>query len=105
MLEALKAEHPDLILGPACPYSEFEASSREVVDGDRHLGEQRRMPINIAGHHGPKANALRGRRNGGEQRPALIDRPLGPAGTDRGKVVKVPDVVEAALVGDPPDIP
>src|SRR5947209_9198786 len=104
MLEALKAEHPDLVLGPAGPNPEFEASSRKVVDGDRYLGQQRGMSVDVASDHGPEANALRGRRDRGEQRPALIDRSLRSSGTDRCQVVKVPNVVEAALIGDPPNV-
>ena len=104
MVETLDAVHVMFDLGPGCPDAELQSSAREVVDRHRQLGQQGWIPVRVASNHGAEthpAGCLRDRRL---QRPTLVDRAVGADGADRGQVVEDPDVVEACLVGDLPDI-
>src|SRR5438874_160329 len=60
-----------LVLIPAAADTEVEAPAADDVDGRRHLGQQRRRTVGIAGHHLAQADALSLDRQRRHQRPAL----------------------------------
>ena len=75
-----------------------------MVDRHRQLGKQSRIAVGVAGDHAADTYPLGPLSDGGLQRPALIHGTVGPGRPDRGEVVKDPDMVEAGLVRDAPDI-
>jgi len=91
-----------LDLGPGGAEPELEPAAREVVDGDRRLGEHGRVAVRVPRDHAADAHAGRRLGHGREHRPGLEDVELGIAADPR-EVVEVPAVVEAGIVGDPPD--
>src|SRR5579859_2011741 len=77
---------------PSGPEAQLEAAVRNVVDGDRLLGEQTGVAERVAAHEDADADPLRARRQGGEQRPSLIVWSCRVARLVQ--VVAVPDAVE-----------
>ena len=102
MVEALDAVHLVLDLGPGGADAELQPAAGQVVDGDRELGQDDGVAVGVAGDQAADAHALGRLGHRRLQRPALVDGPVGAGGPDRGEVVEVPQVVETALVGDPP---
>src|SRR6266850_5158843 len=98
-----KAELRELRLVPARADPKLEASVREVVDGDRDLRHESRMPVEVARHVQPHPRALRNRGHRREHGPSVEDRRR-RIGAEREKMVEWPDVIESRIVGDPPDI-
>ena len=105
MVEALDSIHLVFGLRPGGADAELQPSAGKVIDRHRHLGQHHRVAIGVAGHHATESDASSRRRDRRQQRPAFIDRPLRAIGTDRCEVVEIPDMIETAFVGDPPDIP
>src|SRR6266446_10684302 len=103
VFEPFDAVHRVLDLRPSRPDAELEPPARQMVDGDRHLGQDDRMPIGVAGDQAPEAHALGRLGHRRLQGPALVDDAPRTSVTDRGQVVEIPHVIETALVGDVPD--
>ena len=103
MVEAAKAVHLVLYLGPGCAYAELEPAARQVIHRHRELGEQRRIAVRVAGHKASDSSPLGGLSHRGLQRPTFKDRAVRSTIADGGEVIEVPDVVEPRLVRDLPD--
>jgi len=74
-----------------------------VVDCDRLLGQEHRVPVGVAGHEAADPHALGRLCHRSLQDPAFENRPVGTAVSNRRQVIEVPDVVEACFVSDAPD--
>src|SRR5438876_1565899 len=103
MVEPLDAVRMVLDLSPRGADPKLEPAAGKVVDGDRDLGEHDRMAVRVAGDKAADADALGRLGHRGLQGPTFVDRPVGARRSDGSQVVEVPDVVEAAFVGDAPD--
>src|SRR5207237_6991522 len=84
----------------------------EVVDGRGHLGEQGGVAVEVPGDVDADAHAAGDRGHRGQRGPGLEDgiALVGAVPTRRRpgqgqQVVEYPEVVEAALVRDLPDLP
>src|SRR5256885_1562296 len=49
---------PVFMLIPACANTQFKATMAEHIDGARHLCQERRVAITVAGHHLTEANTF-----------------------------------------------
>jgi len=105
VVETFDAVHRVLDGRPRGADTELQAAARQVVDGDRKLGEEGRISVCVAGDHAADPYVFRGLGHRGLQGPAFIDRPVGAARADGSQVVEVPNVVETAFVSQPPDGP
>src|SRR5579859_650461 len=105
MVQAFEPVHLVLDLGPGRADAELQATARQVIDGDRLLGQQGGVSIRVAGDQAADADALGRFGHRGLERPALVDRPVGAALPDGGEMVEVPNMVEARLVRYAPDGP
>ena len=103
MVEALDPVHLMLDLGPRGADAELEPATRQVVDRDGELGEHDGVTVRVARDQASDAHAFGRLGHRGLEGPALVDRPVGTAGTDGRQVVEVPNVVESALVGEAQD--
>ena len=66
-------------LEPARAQPEDQAAAGDVIDGARHVGEQVRVAVGVAGHERAEVDALGGLGHRSEQAPALEMRALGVA--------------------------
>ncbi len=73
--------------------AEVEPAAGDDVDGRGDLGQHRGRPEAVARHEQPEAQPVRLRGEGGEQGPALEDRPVRVA-ADRHEVVEQPGVLD-----------
>src|SRR5437867_8309519 len=87
-----------LALVPAAPDAVDQAAAGEHVDGRRHLRDQRRRAVGVAGDEDTDPDARRLASERGEHRPGLELR-LGARPHDRVEMVVQPDRVEAERVG------
>ena len=89
-------------LVPSGADPEIEASAGDVVDGDRHLRQDRRVAVGDAGDHAahPRVADHHGHRR--QSGPALVGE-LGVV-DQAVEVVVVPYCFEAEVVGSPPEL-
>ena len=85
-------------LEPARADAEHEAAVAHLVDGGRHLREQRGVAIGVAGHHHADAQATRLRGERGQHGPAFEAGAVLVA-EDGDEVVEDPRAVEAEGLG------
>ncbi len=103
MVEAFDPVHLVLDLGPCRTDAKLEPAAGQMVDGHRHLGQQHRVAICVSSHKAPDPHSFCGFGHRGLQGPALVDWPVRASATYRCEVIEIPDVVEAAFLGDAPD--
>ena len=90
-------------LEPARAQPEDQASARDVVDRARHVGQQVRVAVGVAGHERAEVDALRGLRHRGQQAPALEVRAVGIA-EQRVEVIPCEERVGARVVCAQPGV-
>src|SRR5205814_3206956 len=93
-----EAERPIFRVVPPGAESEHDPPAGDLVDGDRHLREQARVAEGDAGDQLSELDPARRCREGGEQRPRLVDvlgRLVVPSGPE---VIAYPDGVEPDLL-------
>src|SRR5206468_7894017 len=83
-----KPELRELGLVPPRPDPELEAPVRQVIDGDRDLRQESRMPVQVAGHVQADPRALRDPGHGPEESPTIEDRRR-RIGAERDKVIEI----------------
>ena len=77
-----------VLLLPARPDAEDQPALRDVVDGARHVGQQFRVAVRVAGHQRADLEARRLLGPGAQHRPALVVRTVGIA-VEREEVIPV----------------
>src|SRR5207244_12479877 len=92
------AERLELDLVPTGAHAEHETAAADLVDGCRHLREDRRWMEHEAGHQRTQTHPLGDRRQTCQQRPGLPRSALRPATSPIEVVVADPDRVEANLL-------
>src|SRR5713226_4447686 len=102
VVEALKPVHLVFDLRPRGADAELQPPAGQMIDGHGLLGEERRVAIGVARHKAADPDSLGRLGHRGLERPAFVDRAVGPAAADRGEVVEVPYVVEARFFSDSP---
>ena len=90
-------------LEPARAQPEDQPAAGDVIDGARHVGEQVRVAVGVAGHERAEVDALRGLGHGREQAPALEVRAVAVA-EEREEVIPGEERVGALLVGPQPGV-
>jgi hypothetical protein len=90
------------VLGPSRADAELQPSAGELVDRHGGLREHRGVAVGVAGDRATDPGTARARGHPGEERPRLEDAQA-VVRAEAGEVVHVPAVVEAGVVGHPPD--
>ena len=88
-----------LRLVPGRPHADLEPTVGDVIDGDRLRGDDGRMPVGDPGNQDAEPNPGSLCRQPRQQRPAFHARAVGIA-VERLEVIKVPDPIEAGLLGE-----
>ena len=88
-----------LTLVPAGAHAHVDASSGDVVDGDRHPGEHARMPERRRRDERAESNPLRDRSQPGERRPRVERACL--RANDRRVVIGAKESLETVVFDEP----
>ena len=102
MVETLDSVHLVLDLSPGRTDAELKPAAGKMIDRHRQLGEHDRVAVRVAGDQAADADALGRLGHRGLQGPTFVDGTVGTCRPDRSQVIEVPEVIEAAFVGNLP---
>ena len=86
-------------LVPAAAQAEDQPASGNLIGGRGHLGQEARIPEGRREHERPELDPLGDRRNGGQERPGLVDPDLVAVILAEEEVVADPQAVDPARLG------